>query len=81
MQVCCPGTKGRGKGVHPRGLWAHALLPWAQTHEFCIQALGAGTSSLVVPPFLSCNLWPLISSLGCPQGGGQGIPSPSTPAP
>lgn len=74
MQVPCPSS---GAGVPgPVSQLPHlgCASSYTEEQECCISALGAGTSSSVMPTFSSCNLWPQVLSLSCLRGIGQGIP-------
>lgn len=79
----CIVWRGGGKGAPPGVSGPVSQLPHA---GLCIRlyteigVLHSGPwgrdQSFVVPPLLSCNLWPQVPSLSRLQGDGQGLPCP-----
>lgn len=81
--VTVRGTRGQGRSPQRSLGQSPSSSPWVLLSGYtekksCLRALGGETSSFVVPPFLSYNLWPQVSSLTCLQEDGQGIPSPNS---
>lgn len=68
-------------GQSPSSLTLGSVSGYTQKKESCIQAPWGRDASFVVPPHLSCNLWPQVPSLSRLQGDGQGIPCPHFPPP